>query len=102
MIKMPKVPLSLALVGASAFALIGSAPTEAQQAGSNPPPAAAQPAVRADAPASPGALTPSGPGPTRGVIIDPGTAKSSWCDVTPPCPKGCKPDGARNACVEEK
>ena len=39
------------------------------------------------------------PGPgdeTRGVIDD----TPSFCDVSPPCPKGCVKDASREACIE--
>lgn len=37
------------------------------------------------------------PSERRGVIDD----KPSYCDVEPPCPKGCREDTANRICVDE-
>ena len=88
---------SIVFAGALTWAAIGGGVSRAQTVAQSPPKPAAQPAGTVS---TPKAATPPGGDVTRGVIFDTGNTKSDWCDVTPPCPKGCRQDGGKNACVE--
>jgi hypothetical protein len=85
----------------TAIAIIAASPTltaQTTQPKSKPGSEKSQPEATQTPTSSPSKKPVGGDTATRGIQLE----ESSYCDVSPPCPRGCIADASNKVCLEPK